>query len=57
MGVLALLEREETLLRRLDDYERRASSRRARAIRALDLARIEAERRRGSAPDACELDG
>lgn len=57
LALLALLEREESLLRRLDDYERRASSRRARAIRELDLARIEAERRRGGAPDACELGG
>jgi hypothetical protein len=32
-------------LRRLDDYERRAISRRKRALRRLDYERIEAERR------------
>lgn len=44
-AMLRFVEREETLFRRLDEYERRALSRRARAIRELDLARIEAERR------------
>lgn len=44
-AMLRLLEQEERILRRLDDYERRALSRRARAIRELDLARIEADRR------------
>lgn len=46
LAMLSFLGREEKLLQRLDEYERRALSQRAEAIRQLDLARIEAERRR-----------
>lgn len=42
--MMTFLEENDALWRRLDDYERRALSARARAIRELDLARIEAER-------------
>lgn len=50
-AVLAYMESSEALLRRLDEYERRALSQRARAIRELDYARIEVERRLPSGAD------
>jgi hypothetical protein len=43
-AMLKFLAANEDLWRRLDDYERRALSQRTKAIRELDLARIEAER-------------
>ena len=43
-AMLKFLGENEDLWQRLDDYERRALSLRAKAIRELDFARIEAER-------------
>lgn len=48
-AMFKFLEENEALLGRLEDYERRALSVRTKAIRELDCARIEAERRAGSA--------
>lgn len=47
-AMLKFLGENEALLGRLEDYERRALSLRAKAIRELDCARIEAERQPAS---------
>lgn len=44
LALLEFMEQSGTLLRRLDDYERRALSKRSKAIRELDLMRIDIER-------------
>lgn len=44
LALLDFMEQSGTLLRRLDDYERRALSKRSKAIRELDLMRIDIER-------------
>jgi hypothetical protein len=45
LAMLRLMETSGALLRRIDDYERRALSQRSKAIRELDHARIDAARR------------
>ncbi len=46
LAMLKYLEEAGTMLQGLDKYERQALSRRAKAIRELDFARIEAARRK-----------
>lgn len=50
-AVLKLLARSGEMLNTLDEYERRALSRRATALRELDRVRIDRERRRIGAED------